>query len=96
MSDADHFVLLGAAYHVPQQGASIDEIADVVSKAGGPPLAREELLQIVERLVAAGHIERRHDSYRASAAVIDWFGRTHRCYSGMAADAENLREYLAG
>lgn len=93
MPTEDHLVLLGATLHVKREGASLEEIRRVVAAAGGDDSA-EHVMPAIERLVAAGHVEVRGDRYRASAAVIDWFRRTHRCYSGMDADAGNVREYL--
>ena len=94
MPTEDHLVLLGATLHVTRQGASLDDIRKIVAAAGGNDSV-EVLTPAIERLLSAGHLERLvDDRFRASAGVIDWFGRTHRCYSGMEADAENVREYL--
>ena len=93
MPTEDHLALLGATFHVSRKGASLEEIQNVVAQCGGDA-SPEAVRAAVERLLAAGHLQRHEERYRAAPGVIDWFGRTHRCYSGIAADAENVREYL--
>ena len=94
MPTEDHLVLLGATLHVTRKGASLDEIRRIVAAAGGDD-SLEAVTPAIERLLAANHLQQTDSThYRASAGVIDWFSRTHRCYSGMEADAENVREYL--